>query len=139
MASAIRNDSAIAVVLASVGFKNGKRIGSWLLMDYSNSTLTEGEEWADSEVDAIENAKVRIEAIAQSCKKAAEAEQYRLAVLAEKRNQFDQLIKQIADRNRIISENRGWFGAQAKARKAAKAQLATLQEQLSREFPNGRP
>ena len=60
-------------------------------------------------------------------------------MLAEKRNRYDQLIKQVADQNRIISENRGWFGAQAKARKAAQSQLATLQAQLSREFPNGRP
>lgn len=70
---------------------------------------------------------------------AEEEERYRLAVLAEKRNRYDQLIKQVADQNRIISENRGWFGAQAKARKAAQSQLATLQAQLSREFPNGRP
>jgi hypothetical protein len=69
----------------------------------------------------------------------AEAEQKRQAELAVKRAHYDELQKNISEQEQIISENRGWFGAQAKARKTAKEQLASLQAQLNREFPNGRP
>lgn len=72
-------------------------------------------------------------------KAAEEAERYRLAVLAEKRKRYDQITKQIADQNQIVSANRGWFGVQAKNRKAALQQIEMLQSLLAREFPNGRP
>jgi hypothetical protein len=72
-------------------------------------------------------------------KAAEEAERYRLAVLAEKRKRYDQIMKQIADQNQIVSTNRGWFGVQAKNRKAALQQIEMLQSQLAHEFPNGRP
>ena len=71
-------------------------------------------------------------------KEAAEVERKRLEELAAKRTRYDEISKRISEQERIIAENRGWFGAQAKARKAAQQQLSELQAQLAREFPNGR-
>ena len=85
----------------------------------------------------------------QAARTAAEAERKRKEVeeiesrrkeeLTTKRNRYDQLMRQIADQNQIISECKGWFGAQAKARKTAKKQIVILQDQLLNEFPHGRP
>lgn len=68
-----------------------------------------------------------------------ELERKRQAELAEKRARYDAIMAAIALQNRIIAENKGWFGAQAKARQAAQQQMLALQEQLTREFPTGRP
>ena len=39
----------------------------------------------------------------------------------------------------IIKENKGWFGAAAKARKAAQVRLEALQARMAKDFPAGRP
>lgn len=72
-------------------------------------------------------------------KAAEEAERKRQAELVAKRTHYDELQKNISEQERIITENRGWFGEHAKVRKAAKEQLAILQAQLTKEFPHGRP
>ena len=56
-----------------------------------------------------------------------------------KRSRYLELTKAIQQQKRIIAQNKGWLGSQAKARKAAQEQLSTLQTQLAEEFPNGRP
>ena len=89
--------------------------------------------------EAEERARKAAEDAERRRKAAEAAEQHRQAVLAEHRKYYDQIMKQIAEQNQIITENRRWFGAQAKARKAARQQLAALQSQLLLEFPNGRP
>ena len=89
--------------------------------------------------EAEERARKAAEEAEQRRKAAEEAERKRQVELVEKRSRYDALQKNISEQEQIIAENRGWFGAQAKARKAAKEQLASLQAQLNREFPNGRP
>ena len=89
--------------------------------------------------EAQEQARKAAEEAERQRKAAEAAEQHRLAVLEEKRRYYDQLMTQIAEQNQIISENRGWFGVQAKNRKAAKLKLEALQIQLAHAFPNGRP
>lgn len=89
--------------------------------------------------EAEERARKAAEEAERRRKAAEEAERKRQAELAAKRAHYDELQKNISGQERIIADNRGWFGEQAKARKAAKEQLAILQAQLAREFPNGRP
>lgn len=72
-------------------------------------------------------------------KSAEEEEAKRQHMLAEKRVHYNEIRQGISKQERIIAENGGWFGEQAKARKAAQQQLAILQDRLAREFPNGRP
>ena len=69
----------------------------------------------------------------------AEERRKQQEALLEKQGQYDRLMQQIENEKRIIAENKGWFGAKAKARKAATANLEALTAQLTREFPNGRP
>ena len=59
--------------------------------------------------------------------------------LAVRRARYDQLMAMIAEQSRIIRENTGWFGEQAKIRRAAKEQKHRLEALLAEEFPNGRP
>ena len=66
-----------------------------------------------------------------------EAEQERQ--LAEQRARYDQLCKAISLQLNTIALNQGWFGTSKKLRKEAQSQLATLQTQLAKDFPNGRP
>ena len=72
-------------------------------------------------------------------REAEEAERKRQEALAERRNHYDELSNAISHQAEIIAHNKGWFGTQAKARKNAQEQLAILQAQLLREFPNGKP
>ena len=199
IASAIKNDSAISLILASVIPQNGKMCGSWIVMDYSSLSLKAGkEEWAASESEALEKAKARMEELARQCQTAAEektrkemeekrhreeeeaqfralqrarqeaeaerkrmeeeaerkrkeeeaerkrkaveeAERQRQAELVAKRARYDEISNAINLQMQIIAQNKGWFGAQAKARKAAQEHLATLQAQLAKEFPKGKP
>ena len=189
IASALKNDSAISLILASVIPQNGKMCGSWIVMDYSDLTLKADKvEWADSESEALEKAKARMEELARQCQTAAEektrkemeekrhreeeaqfralqrarqeaeaerkrkeeeaerkrkaveeAERQRQAELVAKRTRYDEISNAINLQMQIIAQNKGWFGAQAKARKAAQEQLTTLQAQLAKEFPNGKP
>ena len=68
-----------------------------------------------------------------------EAERQRQAELVAKRARYDEISNAINLQMQIIAQNKGWFGAQAKARKAAQEHLATLQAQLAKEFPKGKP
>ena len=70
-----------------------------------------------------------------------EAERRRKAAeeLAARRARYDELSSAIVLQLQIISQNKGWFGAQAKTRKAAQKQLEILQVQLNNEFPDGKP
>lgn len=63
----------------------------------------------------------------------------RQQLLAARRNHYNEISQAISLQMQIIAQNKGWFGAQAKARKAAQEQLSVLQAQLAREFPNGKP
>ncbi len=69
-----------------------------------------------------------------------EAEQLRQQMLQEeKQARYDTLVSASREQEQIISNNRGWFGTQAKRRKAAIKQLEEIQKQLAFEFPAGRP
>lgn len=68
-----------------------------------------------------------------------DARQQRQARLEALRNRYDQLVQQIQEQEQIILNNKGWFGAKARARKAAQARLASLQETIAREYPFGKP
>ena len=60
-------------------------------------------------------------------------------MLLEQRARYHELSRAIAEQHRIIDQNKGWFGVQAKTRKTAQEQLELLQAQLQKEFPNGKP
>ena len=79
------------------------------------------------------------EAEAERQRKEEENRRRQQEALLEKQRQYDRLMQRIENEKRIIAENKGWFGAKAKARKAATANLGALTAQLTREFPNGRP
>ena len=69
-----------------------------------------------------------------------EAEQLRQQMLQEeKQAHYDVLVSACREQKQIILNNRGWFGAQAKRRKAAIKQLEEIRRQLAFEFPAGRP
>lgn len=70
---------------------------------------------------------------------AAAAERKRQIELAQKRKSYDELEAAIARQEKIIAENKGWFGAQAKARKAAQEELNLLKAKMIRQFPLGKP
>lgn len=89
-------------------------------------------EAAEREQKAAEEAERRRQA-------AEKADLQRQAELAARRSRFDEISSAITAQMQIVAQNKGWFGAQAKARKAAKEQVDILQQQLEREFPNGRP
>ena len=72
-------------------------------------------------------------------KKAEEEKRRQEEQLAVSRARYDQLMAMIAEQSRIIRENTGWFGEQAKIRRAAKEQEHRLEALLAEEFPNGRP
>ena len=67
------------------------------------------------------------------------AEQERQRILSARRVRYAEIEQAIALQMQIINQNKGWFGAQAQARKAAQEQLAHLQGQLAKEFPQGKP
>ena len=67
------------------------------------------------------------------------AEQERQRILSARRARYAEIEQAIALQMQIINQNKGWFGAQAQARKAAQEQLANLQAQLAKEFPGGKP
>lgn len=59
--------------------------------------------------------------------------------LAAQRRRYAEIMEAISCQMQIISQNKGWFGTQAQLRKAAQEQLKCLQEQLTKEFPDGKP
>lgn len=67
------------------------------------------------------------------------AEQERQRILAAQRARYTEIEQAISLQLKIIGQNKGWFGEQARARKAAQEQLAHLQGQLAKEFPQGKP
>lgn len=67
------------------------------------------------------------------------AEQERQRILSARRARYAEIEQAIALQMQIINQNKGWFGAQAQARKAAQEQLDNLQAQLAKEFPGGKP
>lgn len=90
--------------------------------------------------EAAECERRAAEEEAERRRQAAEkAELQRQAELAARRARFDEISSAITAQMQIVAQNKGWFGSQAKARKAAKEQVDILQQQLAREFPNGRP
>ena len=95
----------------------------------------EEEAAAEAEQKRKEEEAARAAAEAERIRK---EEEQRQKLEAEKAR-YRELLAQIAEQKQIINENKAWFGARAKARKAAKHQLAVLSEQLNREFPNGEP
>ena len=108
--------------------------------EYEERCRREAEERARKAAEEAERRrKAEAEEAERRRKAAEEAERKRQAELAAKRAHYDELQKNISEQERIIAVNRGWFGEQAKARKAAKEQLAVLQSQLALKFPEGRP
>ena len=86
-----------------------------------------------------EEAELRRKEEEERQQREAEERRKQQEALLEKQGQYDRLMQQIENEKRIIAENKGWFGAKAKARKAATANLEALTAQLTREFPSGRP
>ena len=87
-----------------------------------------------------EEERKRKEEEAERKRKEEEAERKRKEEeLAARRALYSTLAEQIGEQTLIISKNKGWFGTQARLRKAAKQRLAELEAQLAREFPNGKP
>lgn len=59
--------------------------------------------------------------------------------LRQRHQRYQEIADAIAETMDVIEKNKGWFGNQAKIRKAAQARLLQLQEQMAREFPTGKP
>ena len=95
-------------------------------------------EAAERERRAKEEAQRR-EREEQRRREAEEEKRRKEEQLAVRRARYDQLMAMIAEQSRIIRENTGWFGEQAKIRRATKEQKHRLEALLAEEFPNGRP
>ena len=59
--------------------------------------------------------------------------------LEECRNRYAQLQEDRAEQERIIAENKSWFGRKAKLRKEAQQRFAAINQILLNEFPDGSP
>ena len=59
--------------------------------------------------------------------------------LEERRTRYSQLQKNRTELELIIAENKSWFGHKAKLRKEAQQKLASINQVLSNEFPDGQP
>lgn len=55
------------------------------------------------------------------------------------KSRYHDLLQERQEQEQIVAQNRGWFGAQAKRRKAAKIRIQEINAQLAREFPQGAP
>lgn len=62
-----------------------------------------------------------------------------IIALRQRHQRYQEIADAIAETMDVIEKNKGWFGNQAKIRKAAQARLLQLQEQMAREFPTGKP
>lgn len=55
----------------------------------------------------------------------------------ENKSRYYNLLHQLQEQERIVSENRGWFGIQAKRRKAAQMCIREIKAKLASEYPAG--
>lgn len=94
---------------------------------------------ARAEAEAERKRKEEEEYRRRAAEEAEVTERRRQEQLAAVRVRYEQLTAKIAEQEQIIDQNKGWFGIQAKNRKAAQEQLRILQAQLAQEFPKGKP
>ena len=90
--------------------------------------------------------EARMRREAEIARQQKEAEEHRLheAELArqqkkeeEYKSRYYNLLHQLQEQERIVSENRGWFGIQAKRRKAAQMCIREIKAKLASEYPAG--
>ena len=94
---------------------------------------------AEAEAKARAEAEAKARAEAEARAKAAEEEKIQKELLAAAQAKYEELAEEIKQQRKIIDQNRGWFGAPAKARKAAQEELRRLESQIKSEFPDGKP
>ena len=92
-----------------------------------------------AEAKAKAEAEARAKAEAEAQARAAEEKKRQEERLVAARARYDELSKKIRQQEEIIAQNTGWFGAEAKARKAAQNELRSIESQRRSEFPGGRP
>ena len=112
-----------------------------VIEDARAKTIAEEKAKAESEATAKAEAEVeaKAKAEAEARVKTAEEKRHQEEQLAIAREWYDQLSEKIRKQKEIIDQNSGWFGTAAKIRKAAQDELRSVEDQMHKEFPNGRP
>ncbi len=109
--------------------------GSREKMEAAIAARNEKERKSAEDAKAAELAKAQADTEAR----AKHEESLRKARLKASQERYDQLSQNIIQQKKIIEKNSGWFGMEAKTRKAAQAELSLLEKLLLEEFPNGKP